>query len=284
MLINQVIVDSKKEGSTSPHKKKKIVRVRKHKTQIPPKVNENQEQNLDKEEKPEDPAFILPFPHNDGVRIIDEGTSYSQVRDFYQAISDQDFFTSTITRKKVLKANGTRLFFSYTTSRSSEIYIAKAKHDFSEEIPICSGDTIHLSSSSFDGKLISKEGRSRFSLVNMAGIPILDVSFNIARTKYDGARRMAVYLYPTESTEEKIPLPLSLTSKPTTSLPQFESLFRKISVKNAFLGIDDDDEDRCFISIRKTAKNEIKVDSILKLPDIQIFALAIASFLGKESK
>ena len=285
MLINEVIVDSRNENP-SPTKKKRVIRVRKQRVvrkQTPEKEKEgqkeNQTENTTKSEKQEEKRIDLPFPKTNGVRFLEDEEVNKISPQILKKFSEKDLITSTIHRKKIRKANGTRVYFTYTSTTSSKSYIAKAKFESSSLIPICVGEEIHLSAPEFDAKLNSSNSQSSFTLIANDDVPILTIQFSLARTIFDGARRMSLFIFPNDEQDNKIPLPLDLSSKNTTAMPQFGSLYRMTSVKNAFLGPISDDI--CLISIRKTEKDELKIDSVLDLSDLQIFAIAIASFLGK---
>ena len=286
MLINEVILDSNTETPPSI-KKKKVIRVRKQRivrTNSPTKQIEGQQENQinkipQKPKKAEEKPIILPFPKRDGVRFVDNAEVNQNMQNFSRKFCKKDLITSTILRKKVRKANGTRIYFTFKSQSTLKPYIAKAKYDSSNNIPICIGEEIHLSSSKFDAHLISQKKQTSFTLVTDNDTPIITVQFTLSRTIFDGARKMSVFIYPNDEQNQRVPLPLDLVSKNTTTMPQFGSLFRMISVKNAFLGPLNDDI--CLISIRKTGTDEIKIDSLLDLTDFQIFAIGIASFLGK---
>ena len=98
----------------------------------------------------------------------------------------------------------------------------------------------------------------------------------LSRTASEGPRRMSVFIYPDDVANTGA---ITLESKNATEIPNFGKLYRITSIKNALLCPVGEDES--MISIRKISENSLEIDSMLDLTNVQLFAIGIASFLGK---
>ena len=209
------------------------------------------------------------------LRTINETDNISS--DFLKEIyfPNNDFVKGVITRKKVTKINGIRHYFYYT-QENEENMIAKAKTFSAKTIPITAGNEIHLSSPSFIAELNMLYENSHFSLITRESNPdsVMDIDFHLPRQASDGDKKMKVFFL----FEPNYPSPLVNTS--INDEPAFGDVQRQISIKNCILKNQDNEQQ--LIIIRKTRKDTIEITSKLNILPVCIFALGIASFLGKK--
>jgi hypothetical protein len=271
MMINQIITDASDSGSYKRHKV--VVRTRRCRAKQTQKqenveiTEENQQKNVERN--------IIPRLTTQGKSVVRFVDQIERKTLKYRKLSS--YLTCKIKRERANKINGRRTYFKYSEENRETRFIAKAKFETSEEIPINKGDTIHLSSPNFYAKLLIKNHRSLFSLhVGDNETPIEDIQFMLSRAATEGPRRMSVFIYPDDAkgTNE-----LTLESKHAADMPDFGKLYRVVSIKNAILGPVGEEEN--LISIRKTSEDTLEIDTKLDIESIQLFALGIASFLGR---
>lgn len=274
-MINQIIIDGSDSGS--PKRTKIVVMKRRRrikKSEIEEneeKTDENSSQNKEKTSE-KSTIFRLEPLQKRGIRFVDQNELRKQ--NFRKL---KTCLTCKIERERIHKINGTRTYFKYSEEDTENVFIAKAKFESSEEIPINEGNDIHLSSKCFYAKLLSKNKQTLFSLhIGNDETPTEDIQFMLSRTASEGSRRMSVFIYPDDATNIG---PITLESKNATEMPNFGKLYRTTSVKNALLCPVDEDES--MISIRKTSENSLEIDTMIDITSVQLFAIGIASFLGK---
>lgn len=182
----------------------------------------------------------------------------------------------TIKRKKVRKITGNRLYFKCIVD-DQILYSAKAKSNVCDKIVISQGNEVHLSDTYFDSLITTEDNNSKFSLFsNEKGKTLFSLSFELPHAEINGDRKMRLFIfYP-----EDVPSPLVSSSVADT--PDFGGMYRIFSIKNAILT--NEQESTQYISIRKTAKDTLVVDSIIDLEPIYLFSIGICAFMGRKPK
>jgi hypothetical protein len=179
----------------------------------------------------------------------------------------------TIVRVRQVKVNGVRLVFEGYQG-SNRLFTGKAKHFDSSTIPISRGSEIHLASpQTHIAFLVMKNDLADFTLIE--GGPTqthsLVVQFSASRTMAEGQRRTRLTFL------ADFTLPSPLDSVPATASVWGHRLPLN-SIKNTVLANEDGEP---LITVRKTAKDRIDLDSRLKLDPLHLFGIGIAIFVGR---
>jgi hypothetical protein len=179
----------------------------------------------------------------------------------------------TIVRSRHVKVNGVRFCFAGYQS-NNRLFSAKAKHFDSSTIPISTGSEIHLSCpGNHIGFLEMKNELADFTLVEV-GVRqshSLVVQFSASRIPQEGQRRTRLTFLADFS------LPSPLDSVPLS--PAVWGDRQPInSIKNTVLA---NENGEAMITVRKTGKDRIEIQSRLKIGSLQLFGIGIAIFLGR---
>jgi hypothetical protein len=178
-----------------------------------------------------------------------------------------------IVRVRQVKVNGVRLFFEGHQG-ANRLFTAKAKHSNSTTIPISLGAEIHLASPQTHVAFLEmKNDLADFTLIESGAHHkhCVVVQFSAARTIAEGQRRTHV----TFLSDFTLPSPLDsipLTSSVWGDRPPLNS------IKNTVLASENGDT---VITVLKTAKDRVEIDSRLKMDPLHVFGIGIAIFMGR---
>lgn len=177
-----------------------------------------------------------------------------------------------VVREKKVKVNGTRIFFK-AFHNNKQIFLAKAKHAGSKQIPITSDTEIHLKNQNMYD-VMTENNSTDFTLVDRATQEhLLWIQFG-AKTQSDELRKMFVTFLAACN------IPKKLTSVPMKrKIKDIEGKMCKASVKNSLL---EDENGNEVMTIRKVAKNRLNIEIVTGAEAIWLFAIGIAAFLGRK--
>lgn len=178
-----------------------------------------------------------------------------------------------IKRQSKTKLNGTRLYFAGFCN-NEQCYLSKAKSITCSQIPITHEKEIHLRNKTSDGLLINSNNCDFILQKNGENQnELLRIHFYIPHSRDESDRLMEIQFMDHANHISKIE---SLEIIDHTLLGDDAVK----SVKNAILGIRS--ENTPLIVIKKVSKDELIINSYLRLPTLILFSLGVASFIGKK--